>query len=100
MVDFINKIMQKSKNNLESTTFSHLLIEGATKRLRPILLTTLTTVLGLLPTVYGIGGNVSSLRPTVIALSYGILFSSLLTLFLTPILYQISYDIKNKIKRK
>ncbi len=99
MVDFINRLIKKEIKkikNLDRDGIIKLIVNGAEKRLRPIILTTVTTVAGLLPTVYGIGGDVRSLKPTVMALTYGILFATLLTLILIPSLYLISFDIKKK----
>ena len=94
MVDLINKLSSKLEPGTGKTKALKMIIDGAEKRLRPVLLTTLTTVAALLPTVYGIGGDVSSLRPAVMALSYGILFATFLTLFLIPVLYAVLLDIK------
>ncbi len=103
MVDFINKLLGTERNNIKKLKKNRLIamiVEGAEKRFRPIVLTTVTTVAGLLPTVYGIGGDVRSLKPTVMALSYGILFATLLTLVFIPALYLISFDIKFYLQRK
>ena len=56
-------------------------------RLRAVVLTTLTTVAGLLPTAYGILGYDSMLSDMMLAMSYGLLTSTLVTLFLTPALF-------------
>ncbi|HOO60798.1 MAG TPA: hypothetical protein PLL34_09630, partial [Candidatus Mcinerneyibacteriales bacterium] len=49
---------------------------------------------GLLPTVYGIGGDAKVIVPVVMALAYGLLLASLLTLFMIPSLYMINLDIR------
>ncbi|MCB1315175.1 MAG: efflux RND transporter permease subunit [Leptospiraceae bacterium] len=69
------------------------IIDGAVSRLRPILLTTLTTVLGLLPTAYGIGGYDPFLSQMCVALSYGLMFGTLIILYLVPSIYVIGGDI-------
>ncbi|MBN2547007.1 MAG: efflux RND transporter permease subunit [Spirochaetes bacterium] len=101
MIEFIDRII-KSNANKDKRKIKELIAEGAQRRLRPVILTTLTTVAGLLPTVYGIGGKAESIVPTVMAMSYGILFATLLTLFFLPSLYLIIIDIKNilSLKRK
>jgi len=66
--------------------------QGAAARLRPVLLTTITTVVGLLPLAYGIGGSDPFIAPMALALGWGILFASPLTLVLVPCLYAISED--------
>lgn len=69
--------------------------EGTANRLRAILMTTLTTVAGLLPLAYGIGGLDVYMYPMALALGYGLLFSTPLTLLLVPSLYIIGNDIGN-----
>ena len=91
MVAFINNLMKSSN---DTAGLKEDIAEGAKQRLRPIVLTTLTTVAGLLPSVYGIGGDVQSLVPAVMALSYGLIFATLVTLFLVPVLFLIIRDIK------
>ena len=49
------------------------------------MLTTVTTVIGLFPTAYGIGGNEEFLQPMVLALAWGLVFGSILTLCLFPV---------------
>ena len=101
MVEFINNILKERKNE-KKINYIELISEGAKRRLRPILLTTLTTVGGLLPTVYGIGGKVDSIVPTSMAIAYGLLFATFVTLFFLPSLYLIIIDIgalKTKIVR-
>jgi multidrug efflux pump subunit AcrB len=95
MVEFINKMRKKIKNTFDRTEFFNSILDGASQRLRPILLTTITTVVGLLPSVYGIGGDAGTLVPTVMAMAYGLLFATLLTLFFVPSLYLIGIDIQN-----
>ena len=94
MVAFINKLMKENKSPDTKDKLRNDIAEGAKQRLRPIVLTTLTTVAGLLPSVYGIGGDVQSLVPAVMALSYGLIFATLVTLFLVPSLFLIIRDIK------
>jgi multidrug efflux pump subunit AcrB len=95
MVSFINKIYAGGTEDDGAVESRHeAVIEGAKKRLRPVVLTTVTTVAGLMPTVYGIGGNAMTLVPTVMALAYGLLFGSLLTLAFIPALYVVNEDIK------
>ena len=92
MVSFINKLM--SESNAGIAQLKEWIAEGAKQRLRPIILTTITTVAGLLPSVYGIGGDVKSLVPVVTAIAYGLIFATIVTLFLIPSLFLIVRDIK------
>jgi multidrug efflux pump subunit AcrB len=68
-------------------------VVNATKdRLRPILLTSVTTVAGLLPMAYGVGGSDPFSAPMALAMGYGILFATPLTLVLLPCLLMIQND--------
>jgi multidrug efflux pump subunit AcrB len=96
MVDFINKSW---KNNNGSKNMLKIIAEGAKERLRPVILTTLTTVIGLLPTAYGIGGSSPMIRPVAIALCYGLLFATTLTLIFIPVIYTIRQDIARGLNR-
>ena len=99
MIDLINKIIEFGKtntdalNNPKKFAFNSI-VEGATQRLLPIFLTTVTTVGGLLPTVYGIGGNADLIVPIVMSLAYGLIFSTLITLIFLPCVFMIAIDLK------
>ncbi len=75
------------------------IIQGAVSRLRPVLLTTITTVFGVLPTGYGIGGSDPFLAQMSLVLAYGLLFGTVITLFMVPLLFTASMDISNIIGR-
>lgn len=68
--------------------------DGTTNRLRAVLLTTLTTVVGMLPLAYGIGGSDPYIGPMALALGYGLLFATPITLGLVPSLFVIFDDIR------
>ncbi|MCP4137177.1 MAG: efflux RND transporter permease subunit [bacterium] len=91
MVNFINTVFKKSGSSEDESIIKNI-ADGAKQRLRPIMLTTITTVAGLLPTVYGIGGDAQTLVPTVMAMSYGLLFATVLTLIFIPSLYMVNMD--------
>lgn len=95
MVTEVNReLAEHNKANLVRTVVS-----GAKDRLRPVLLTTLTTVAGLLPTAYGIGGKDGLIMPLTMAMAYGLLFATLITLILTPALLVIGHDIAHLLGR-
>lgn len=99
MVDYINGVVRNETWASREELYEKI-SRGARQRLRPILLTTLTTVAGLMPTVYGIGGEAKMMVPTVMAMAYGLLFATILTLYFVPSLYMIQMDfleMKNKI---
>ncbi|MFW2438669.1 MAG: efflux RND transporter permease subunit [Arenicellales bacterium] len=65
------------------------LIEAAKTRLRPILMTTLTTVVGMLPLALGLGEGAEMLQPLAISIVSGLIFSMFVTLLLVPIIYRL-----------
>ena len=93
MIDFINSVFKEHPAKDRRHQMANI-ARGAKQRLRPVILTTVTTVAGLLPTVYGIGGDAKVIVPVVMALAYGLLLASLLTLFMIPSLYMINLDIR------
>ncbi|UCG35101.1 MAG: efflux RND transporter permease subunit [Candidatus Omnitrophota bacterium] len=92
LVDFINK-----RRHYES--LKEAVIEAGQVRLRPVLITTVTTVVGLATVAYGIGGLDPFLRPMALAISWGLMFGTILTLIMIPCTYLIVEDIKNLIKK-
>ncbi|PZX19563.1 multidrug efflux pump subunit AcrB [Palleronia aestuarii] len=69
------------------------IIDGACDRLRPVLLTTLTTVLGLAPLLYESSSQAQFLKPTVITLVYGLGFGMVLVLLVVPALLAMQRDV-------
>lgn len=88
LVDFIKKSRKNGLSPHEAT------IEAGAMRLRPVFLTTITTFLGLIPTAYGIGGYDPFLKPMAVSLSWGLAFGTVITLLVTPVLYNIFADIR------
>ncbi|PPS23105.1 efflux RND transporter permease subunit [Brachyspira murdochii] len=93
LVDLINKIIDEGVEGGKKGV-AKAIVEGTKQRLRPVFLTTVTTVVGLLPTVYGIGGRADIIIPIVMALAYGLLFASLLTLIFLPCMFMIMFDLR------
>ncbi|WP_462421453.1 efflux RND transporter permease subunit [Salinicoccus sp. Marseille-QA3877] len=88
LIDFIEQ--RRKENNID---INEAIIESGRARLRPIILTTITTIIALLPVALGGDALFEPLAVTIIA---GIAFSSLLSLIVTPSLYMIYYKIKYK----
>lgn len=77
-----------------------IVIEGAVSRLRPIVLTTATTVLGVLPTGYGIGGYDPFLSHMSLVLAYGLGFATIIILIIIPLLFMIGTDLRWMLLRR
>jgi hypothetical protein len=75
------------------------LLEAGVIRLRPVLLTTGTTVLALIPTIYGLGGKDYFVAPLALSFGYGLIFATFITLILIPSFYHIAEDIKGGLVR-
>jgi len=71
------------------------ILESGRRRLRAVLLTAITTVVGLLPTAYGWGGFDPFVAPMALALSWGLIFSTVITLFSVPAALGIAIDVKH-----
>ena len=69
------------------------LIEAGVVRFRPILLTSVTTFIGLVPILLEDSFDAKFLRPMVISLSFGVLFALFVTLIFVPALYAVGADI-------
>lgn len=82
----IDKINQLRTQGMEKTDA---IIDAAKSRLRPIVMTTLTTILGLLPMAIGFGQGAEVRTPMAVTVIFGLLFSTMLTLFLLPALYSL-----------
>ena len=66
----------------------------AQTRLRAVMLTTLTTAAGLMPTAYGLAGYDAMLAEMMLALAWGLIFGTTVTLLFIPCIYRIGKDIK------
>ena len=87
LVEFINNLRRDGQDRRSS------IIQGCRLRLRPVLLTTITTVLGLVSVAYMIGGGDPFIRPAAMAIVWGLSFATVLTLILIPCVYAIMDDI-------
>lgn len=94
LIDFANRL--KFENPEMSNT--DIALRAGSLRLRAVLLTTLTTVLGLLPTAYGIGGKDPFIVPMALSFAYGLIFATILTLGFVPLLYVFVENRKDRFK--
>ena len=106
LIDFIN---QRRNQNQKSKTYDDqekandpvdelrdAVLKGSRLRLRPIVLTSITTIAGLIPMFLGLGGKSPVWQPLASTIIFGLLFSTLLTLFVMPALYYIIEGIRSK----
>jgi multidrug efflux pump subunit AcrB len=84
--------------NAERRDVTSAIVDGASDRLRAVLLTTLTTVGGLAPLLMETSRQAQFLKPTVITLAYGLGFGMLLVLILTPAMLAVQHDLSRSLK--
>ncbi len=94
LVDYINMLREEGKERHEA------IITAGPVRLRPILMTALTTILGLIPLALEIGEGAELQSPMAIVVIGGLTLSTVLTLVLVPVLYTVFDDISNFFKSK
>ncbi|MFW5641427.1 MAG: efflux RND transporter permease subunit [Roseicyclus sp.] len=74
------------------------IVDGTCDRLRPVLLTTLTTVLGLAPLLYETSADAQFLKPTVITLVYGLGFGMVIVLLVVPAILALQQDVGGRMR--
>ena len=90
LIDYINQLRKKGMAKFDA------LVEGGTTRLRPILITSITTMLGMLPMALARQEGSEMMRPMAIAVIGGLLVSTALTLVIIPVIYSIVEGISLK----
>lgn len=86
LVDYIGRLRDEGKSLVDAV------VEAGVNRFRPILLTTVTTFVGLLPIMSEKATNAQFLKPAVLSLAFGVLFALFVTLLMVPALYAIGGD--------
>jgi len=89
LVDYINKQRRKG-----ISVYDAVMSAGAT-RFRPVILTSITTFAGLAPLLMNTAQHTQFLKPMAISLGFGILYATLITLFIIPINYLLAYNCKH-----
>src|SRR5690625_2274423 len=94
LVDYINILRRRGMDRYEA------IIEAGKNRLRPILMTTLTTVLAMIPLGLALGEGAEMQQPLAVTIIFGLSVSSIFTLLLIPVVYTFFDDITKKIMRR
>jgi multidrug efflux pump subunit AcrB len=89
---FVQRAMEKGMECREA------IIQAGRRRLRAVILTATTTVVGLLPTAYGWGGMDPFVSPMALALSWGLMFATLVTLITIPATLAVGIDTRAKVR--
>jgi len=94
LVDYIN--IRRSRGEDKNTA----IVNACPLRIRPVLMTTLTTILGLVPMAIGWGEGNEMMAPMAIVMITGMIISTIVTLFFTPVYYSILDSLVAKFKKK
>ena len=92
LVEYANQLHERGGTALEA------MLEAGRIRLRPILMTSVATIMGAVPIAFGLGAGSESRRPLGYAIVGGVLFSTVLTLFLIPVVYVILDGLQARIR--
>ncbi|MBC1241246.1 efflux RND transporter permease subunit [Nostoc sp. 2RC] len=88
MVELANQILEREKVDRKTA-----ILKAAPQRLRPVLMTTITTVLGMFPLALGIGEGSEFLQPLGVVVFSGLSLATMLTLFIIPCFYTLLHDL-------
>jgi HAE1 family hydrophobic/amphiphilic exporter-1 len=92
LIDYIKILRERGVGRTEAV------YDSCLTRLRPILMTTMTTVFGMVPLALGFGDGAELYSGMSIAVIFGLSFSTILTLIVIPVLYTVTEDVNNAIK--
>ncbi len=93
LIDFINSYRERGHNKW------YAILKGGYVRLRPIILTSLTTIIGLIPMAVGLGGKSPIWMPMAYTIIFGLALATTMTLFVMPALYAITTDLRGLVLR-
>ncbi len=88
-VDYMNYLSRREKIPLREAV-----LRTSKEKFRPVIMTTLTTIVAMLPLAFGFGGNVEMNRPLAITIIGGLSITTVLTLIITPVMYEIGESLR------
>ncbi len=91
LVEYANQLKAKGMDTISA------IVESGRIRLRPIVMTSVATIMGAMPIALGLGAGSISRRPLGYAIIGGLLFSTILTLYLVPVVYVVLDAVKARI---
>jgi hydrophobe/amphiphile efflux-1 (HAE1) family protein len=94
LIDYTNVLRRRGLNRSEA------IIEAGATRLRPILMTSLAMILGMLPVAFGLGTSSDFRKPIGFTIIGGLISSTILTLVVVPVVYSLLDDLTQKFSRK
>ncbi|WP_087064779.1 efflux RND transporter permease subunit [Intestinibacillus massiliensis] len=94
LVDYIKTRRQKGEDKNTA------ILNACPRRVRPVMMTALTTVLGLLPMAFSMGEGNEMMKPMAIVMIFGMIISTFVTLFVTPVYYSVIDSITGKFHRR
>jgi len=92
LVDFVNRERDRGVDRWNS------LINAGAIRLRPILMTTITTIAGFMPIILSTSDTISSYKPMAVSIAFGLAFATMLTLLVIPVIYSLVDSIFFRLK--
>jgi HAE1 family hydrophobic/amphiphilic exporter-1 len=95
MIDFALDAQRNQGKNPQDAIY-----EGCLIRFRPIMMTTMAAIMGTLPIALGFGAGAEARRPLGLAVVGGLVFSQLITLYITPVVYIYLEAARDKLKRR
>lgn len=91
LIDFVNQLIAKGQPTFEAV------VEGSLSRIRPILISALTTIIGLLPMAMATGKGAELRAPMAITIMGGLTVATFLTLFVVPAIFLLEIEIRTKV---
>ena len=87
LIDYVNRLRREGEGAFSA------LVKAGVGRFRPIMLTSFTTFIGLLPIMFEQSTDAQFLKPTIVALAFGVFFATFVTLIFVPAMYAVGADI-------